>query len=404
MQTRRFRTSPGLLASIAVAAVVSSQWETRSQEPPRLERAPNVLQTPGARPYSDAVLRRLRVPDGFEVSLFAFTTGNTRMLANGPNGVVYVTRQEEGDVLALRDVDLDGYAEQIRTVASGLDLVHGIDVHNGVAYLVSPNKVWAADIDATGAFGTPRLLIDDLPDGGQHRARTIAVGPDERLYISVGSTCNACGETNPRNATLLRAHLDGTHLETFATGLRHTVGFDWNPDTSELWGWDNGSDARGNNTPPEEFNQIVEGGNYGWPFCFGDRQVDRLIVDTPKGATREAYCARTLAPALTNTAHSAPMAFIFYSGSQFPADYRGDAFVAFRGSWNRTPPSGYKVMRVHFENGQPQKTENFLTGWLGREGAAPVQSGRIAGLVVAQDGSLLVSDDANGIVYRIAHR
>ena len=128
------------------------------------------------------------------------------------------------------------------------------------------------------------------------------------------------------------------------------MGFAWNPETTDLWGWDNGSDARGNHTPVEELNRLLAGGNYGWPFCFGDRRVDPLIAEMPKGKTREAYCATTLPPAFTYTAHSAPMAFLFYRGTQFPADYQGDAFVAFRGSWNRTPPSGYKVVRVRFES------------------------------------------------------
>jgi glucose/arabinose dehydrogenase len=395
-----------LLIAGAIPMGLAATWlssPAATQEPARFARAPNILQTPAHQPVDERLLRRLQVPDGFRVSIFASPGGNTRIMAAGPGGIIYVTRQEEGDVLALRDLDGDGRAEETRTVASGLDLVHGIAVHEGVAYLVSPTTVWAADVAATGDFAAPRAIIEDLPDGGQHRARTIAVGPDGRLYISVGSTCNACLETNPRNATMQRADLDGSNLETFATGLRHTVGFAWNPHTADLWGWDHGSDSRGNNTPPEELNRIVKGGNYGWPFCFADRRVDRLIVEAPKGTTREAYCAATQPPAATNTAHSAPMAFVFYQGSQFPGDYQGDAFVAFRGSWNRTPPSGYKVMRVRFANGEPVATENFLTGFLSHRPDGPAHYGRLVGLLVAADGSLLVSDDANGIIYRVSY-
>jgi glucose/arabinose dehydrogenase len=236
------------------------------------------------------------------------------------------------------------------------------------------------------------------------------VGPDNLLYIGVGSTCNACVETNPQNATIQRSNLDGSNRETFATGLRHTIGFAWHPTTGELWGWDNGSDSRGNGTPREELNQIVAGANYGWPFCYEDRRVDRLLSEAPKGQTRAAYCANTVPPVLTYTAHSAPIGFTFYTGSLFPRAYDGDAFLALRGSWNRTPPSGYKVVRVRFEGGTPVGVDDFLTGFHFDPG--PGQAGfgrnasyafaRIAGITVAGDGALLVSDDANGIVYRVA--
>jgi glucose/arabinose dehydrogenase len=273
---------------------------------------------------------------------------------------------------------------------------------------VAPKNVWSAAIDADGSLAAPQLIVDDLPDGGQHRARTIAVGPDGMLYIGVGSTCNACDETNPQNATIQRAALDGSGHTTFATGLRHTIGFGWQPLTGELWGWDNGSDSRGNGTPREELNQIVEGGNYGWPFCFENRRVDPLLSEAPEGRTRRDYCAATLPPALTYTAHSAPIGFTFYTGAQFPGDYQGDAFLALRGSWNRTPPSGYKVVRVHFDGGSPVSVENFLTGFEldpahSRPNGVSYAFARVAGVAVAADGALLVSDDANGIIYRVSY-
>jgi len=173
-----------------------------------------------------------------------------------------------------------------------------------------------------------------------------------------------------------------------------------------------GSDWRGDDIPPEELNQIDEGGNYGWPFCYGNRRVDPYLSNAPQGTTRKAYCAATIPPALTYRAHSAPISFKFYTATQFPANYRGDAFVAFRGSWNRTPPSGYRVARVEFEGGRPVRWRDFLTGFLVdpeltpglvRKPGETYQFARIAGLAVARDGSLLVSDDSNGVIYRVSY-
>lgn len=238
------------------------------------------------------------------------------------DGTVYLTRQNEGDVLLLRDADRDGEAEDVRVVATGLRLVHGVAIHGRTLYLIAPTTVWSAAIEADGTLGEPRVIIADLPDGGQHRARTIRVGPDGKLYMGVGSTCNACDETNPENATMLRSDLDGSNRETFARGLRHTIGFDWHPATGALWGMDMGTDWRGNHIPPEELNQLVAGGNYGWPFCFGARRIDRLLNTTPpNGQTRAAYCAATQPAALTLTAHSAPIGLTFYDAAAFPEPY-----------------------------------------------------------------------------------
>jgi glucose/arabinose dehydrogenase len=201
---------------------------------------------------------------------------------------------------------------------------------------------------------------------------------------------------------MLRVRPDGSQRAIYARGLRNTIGFAWHPQTRELWGMDNGSDWRGDDIPPEELNRIVEGGNYGWPFCYGDRVVDRYLNPEPKGMTREQYCARTLPPALIYEAHSAPLNLVFYTAGQFPAEYRNDAFVTMRGSWNRLPPVGYKIVRIRFQNGRPERFEDFLTGFLFDEGQSFF--GRPAGMAIARDGSLLFSDDTNGVIYRIAYR
>jgi glucose/arabinose dehydrogenase len=386
-------------------------------------------------PATDERIAGLRVPDGFAVQVFARDLVNPRMLAVGPDGSVYVTSPQASQVLRLRDIDGDGdasdAAEQsvVLRMADSSDLagVHGIFIAGTTVYLASVKAVLSATL-ADGALTNVRTLTRDLPDGGQHPNRTLGVGPDGKLYVSVGSDCNACAETNSEHATMLRINTDGTTSDNmmqldhparahnpaadmspriFASGLRNTLGFDWHPATGQLWGSDHGSDGLGDDLPPDELNLLTEGSSYGWPYCWGDRQIDPVMDDPSKALSKEAYCPRTAPYALAYPAHNAPIAFLFYSGAQFPAEYQNDAFVALRGSWNRKIAAGYKVVRVHFENGvpspraaAPSPIEDFMTGFLLDNDH---QFGRIAGLAVAHDGALLVSEDSNGVIYRIAY-
>ena len=340
----------------------------------------------------------LKVPQGFSIDVFATGINGARMLAIADDGTVYVTRPDSGDVAMLR-ADATGTA-QPAPAAAGMPGVHGIALHEGQVYLATTKEVSVADINGDGTFADRRVIVADLPDGGQHAHRTIGIGPDGMLYISIGSDCNACAEPDGEHATMLRAPLTGgAGREVFARGLRNTIGFDWDPRSHELWGMDNGIDYVGDNEPPEELNRLMEGGDYGWPFRFGNNRVNRLF-DRAKVSPAE-FEKQTLAPFLTYEAHSAPIAMVFYTGTQFPADYRGSAFVALHGSWNRENPTGYKVVRVVFRDGQPDRFEDFLTGFLVDNNKA--QIGRPAGLAVTRDGALLVSDDANGVIYRVSY-
>lgn len=356
---------------------------------------------PERRPFSAATLSRLRVPPGFRIGLFASGLGVPRMMALGPDGTVYVTRSDSGDVVALRDRDGDGRAEERRVALPNVRGAHGLAIRDGQLYVALVSAVRVMDLAANNTGADSRVLLEGLPNGGQHSRRTIAFGPDGMLYISVGSTCNDCPEVNPENATIIRASADGRQRSVFARGLRNTLGWGWHPATGALWGWDHGSDYRGDDLPPEELNHIREGSDYGWPFCYGARVVDRYSHYDPMGMSVTEYCAKSEPPVLTYLSHAAPIGMAFYTGTQFPADYRNDAFVAMHGSWNREPARAPVVLRVRFRDGVAVGLEDFLTGFLGDNGRAYL--GRPAGVLVAADGSLLISDDGNGTIYRVTY-
>ena len=351
------------------------------------------------RDFTEEYLYRLQTPVGFDVSVFATGLGRPRMMVVAEDGTLYITRRSN-DVVALKDTDGDGKSDKMKVVVKDLPQVHGIALRGNQVYLATPAEVWLSERTDNGSLAPPRRIAERLPNGGQHSSRTLSIGPDDMLYVNVGSTCNNCMEVNRESATMQRMALDGKSRSMFAKGLRNTLGFSWHPQTREMWGMDHGTDFLGNDVPPEELNRLIEGKDYGWPRCFGQQRIDPTR-DKPEGMTREAFCAKTEAAVLDFPAHSSPLGFVFYTGGQFPAEYRNDAFVALHGSWNRNPPSGFKVMRIKFENGKAMRFEDFLSGFLLENGAA--QFGRPAGLAIAKDGALLISDDANGVIYRVAY-
>lgn len=392
------------LLSGALCALFASLHVHAQQDPPQtIDQSvqANILM-PARLPASDQNVERLNVPAGFRIEKFAENLGNTREIAIRDDGTVYVTRRNQGDCLMLRDVDGDGKAEFMRIVAQRPHL-HGIAIRNNQMYLATVRELYVASINDDGTLGELVLLIDDLPDGGQHPNRTMKFGPDGMLYISIGSTCNACEETNPEHASLLQVKPDGSSRRIYASGLRNTFGFDWHPQTDELWGMDHGMDWLGDNAQHEELNRIIEGGHYGWPYIYDDGK--RTPHRSPTHVTFEEFASLAIDPALLYTPHAAAMQMSFYDADQFPAEYRGDAFVTMRGSWNRRPPSGYEVVRIRFDdNGQPVAFEPFITGWLvEQEDGSYAHFGRLVGLAIAPNGSLMFCDDTNGVIYRVTY-
>jgi Raf kinase inhibitor-like YbhB/YbcL family protein len=356
---------------------------------------------PAKVPLSDERIAAIKAPDGFTVSTFATGLRNARILAVAPNGTVYLSRRDQGDILMLRDTDGDGRADGAPVQVANRPGAHGLAIKDGKLYVATVKEIFVADIQADGTLGPLTMLIGDLPDSGQHPNRTIAFGPDGMLYISVGSTCNACNESNPENATILRASPDGKQRSIFASGLRNTIGFGWQPATGELWGLDHGIDYLGDDIQPEELNKIELGKKYGWPHVWG---VDGLNPQsTPVGdISKEQWRAESTPMVLGYTAHAAPMQMVFYpQGGSFPADYNGDAFATMRGSWNRVPASGYEIVRIRFNNGQAIGIEPFVSGFLTDGGTTHIA--RPVGLALTPDGSMLMSDDANGTIYRISY-
>ncbi|QIX62834.1 sorbosone dehydrogenase family protein [Hymenobacter sp. BT18] len=348
---------------------------------------------------TDARVSQLKAPAGFTVSKFAEKTGNPRMLTVAPNGDVYFSDRTKGTITLLRDTNKDGKADVTREVARRPDL-HGLALQGSKLYLTTIRELLVADIKADGTLGELKTLYSDLPDAGQHPNRTMHFGPDGKLYLSVGSTCNACDERNKEQATLLQINTDGSGRRVVAKGLRNTIGFDWHPATKQLWGFDHGIDWLGDEDQREELNEIKEGADYGWPYVYADGKIPPH--PQPAGETPQQYAARTVKPVQLYAAHAAPLDMVFYTGGQFPKEYQRDAFVTMHGSWNRAQPSGYRVVRVRYnEQGQATGIEDFLTGFLVDNNKA--HFGRVCGITQHTDGSLLITDDANGVIYRVAY-
>jgi len=339
---------------------------------------------------------RLVVPAGFAVRTFALVDG-VRMLALGPDGAVYASRSRAGEVVRLVDADGDGVAERQEAVVQGLDLPHGLAFHGGWLYIANTGEVVRVRLDPAAdmrAAGPPeRLATYSGKDG--HWTRTILFGADSAMYISIGSSCNICEERAPERATVMRYAADGTQGRIYARGLRNALGMAVHPGTGAIWVTQHERDnlkPDHQDLPHEEINILQEGGDYGWPYCHGDR------IPNPE-YKNQSRCDTTLPPALTMQAHSAPMGMTFLDrATSFPAEYRGDALVAYHGSWNRKVPTGAKVVRLRIADGKPTAVEDFIVGWQGEDGR---RWGRPVDVLVHGDGSVLVSDDLGGVIYRV---
>jgi Raf kinase inhibitor-like YbhB/YbcL family protein len=390
----------GIAAMFALSVTAAAQNKTVKQ----VTITGNYYDTATIEP-SIVRIKSLKLPAGFSIAKFA-EIENPRMLAVAPDGTIYVSQRDAGTLTMLKDTSGDGVAD-VQKVVAEKKLMHGVFVDGNKIYLATVKEVFVADIKSDGTLGELKTIINDLPDAGQHPNRTLAVH-DGKLYITVGSTCNACDESNAENATILVADLDGKNRKIYASGLRNTIGFGWSPISGKMFGMDHGIDMLGDNDQEEELNEIVEGMKYGWAYVYSTAKINpHNMVPKPLGLTNEDWAKQSKNPTLLYTPHAAPMQMAFYTGSMFPAEYKNDAFVAMRGSWNRNPPSGYEVVRIHFDaQGNPTKFEPFLTGFLikgGSDNGKDAHFARLAGIAMMKDGSMLVSDDTNNIIYRVSY-
>jgi glucose/arabinose dehydrogenase len=357
-----------------------------------------------ARPYLDqvnlvavttpAALTALQLPPGFVANIFASGLNGPRFIRFGPDGALYVADRQSGSIVRLVDADGDGVAEGRTIFASNLNRPHSLVYHQGDWLVgVTNGVVRLRDGNGDGSADVRASLIDDYPTGG-HSTRTVELLPDGRMVVSIGSSCNVCNETDPRRAALLV--YDGpqaTGEKLFARGLRNAVGLAVHPQSGALWATNNGRDLLGDDLPPEALYQVQEGGDYGWPRCHNG-----TIIDPDFGGP--GACDDVLKPELNMQAHSAPLGLVFYTGTTFPPAYRGDLFIAFHGSWNRSTPTGYKVVRVPFAGAKPRgDLVDFASGWL--DPASGQVTGRPVGLAVGPDGALYISDDKADLIYRI---
>jgi glucose/arabinose dehydrogenase len=354
--------------------------------PPDLTATPVEVPTGLTSPFGT---RTLFVPAGYHVSLFTVGLNKPRLLAVGPDGTVMVSEMGAGHVVALPDADHNGVADRVVVFASGLNRPHGLAFRDGWWYVGETGKVERfRDTNGDLVSDERSTVVPNLPDDGGHFTRTLAFDSAGKLYVSIGSSCNVCDDDS-RRAAVLRFNADGSGEELFASGLRNSVGIVFRPGTEELWGTDNGRDLLGDDIPPDELNHITLGANYGWPNCYDGRIVDPHF-------NRADRCPSTVPPVVSFQAHSAPLGMRFLSNVKLPNLSESDLLVAFHGSWNRRVPTGYKLVRVRL--GDSPTVSDFATGWF----VGTKAWGRPVDMIVAPDGSLLVTDDYAGVVYRIS--
>jgi glucose/arabinose dehydrogenase len=426
----------GLVSLLALVAVPAWAQPTAQTTYAFKRYVPLVPNATPALPPADEAARRIQVPAGFEIRIYAQNlNGKPRMMAFGPDGMLYITLMNAGQVARLPDRNGDGLSDGVEVVASNLYLPHGLEWRSGWLYVAESGKVVRLqDRDANGSLEVRETITSNIPADGGHNSRTLHFGPDGKLYVSAGSSCNVCVESDKRRATIMRFNPDGsipadnlfandpdpTRRPVWAEGLRNSVDFLWTP-AGKLWANHNGSDgitdSQGlpDTRPPEEIVINVERGkHYGWPFCYtpstgvtpaGTKEVrDSRINFAPPISS----CDQVVPAVFTDPAHSAPLGMTQGTVGRLPSGFNDDLFVAYHGSWNTNDPANYrdcKVQQIVVENGLPVRSQTFATGWRPPNtkcGAAETW-GRPADVRLGIDGAMYISDDKGNRVYRVVY-
>ena len=348
------------------------------------------------------ILNKIKLPPGFKISIFAEVPKARSLVVGAPLNTVFVGSRH-GTLHTLRDTNRDGVADEVKLRSKGLNVPNGVAFQDGILYVAEMDKVSSSPIPAEFDTSLPVPLIPikaDLPNKFLHGWRYMKFGPDRKLYVSIGTPYNI-GMPEGLEGSIFRMDANGKNIETVAKGVRNSVGFDFHPKTGDLFFTDNGADGMGDDIPPDEFNHVTKAGqHFGYPYMGGKSVKLPTNKNENKNKKIGKAPAGIVAPVIEFQAHSANLGVHFYRGRQFPAKYKNDAFVAQHGSWNRSSPVGYQIMRIRFNNkGEAVGKEVFANGWL-KNGTA---NGRPVDIAELGDGSLLVSDDFANVVYRISY-
>jgi glucose/arabinose dehydrogenase len=396
MKAKLTRRRATLILAVMLALAAGGFWLLwpHPAKGPSLYHPPTPAATPTALSVGRAPDAPLVAP-GFAIHVFADHLGTARDLEFSPGGTLLVSDPNAGTVVALPDRNHDGTADEAKVVLRAGDNPHGLAFHDGQLFVAQTSRVARYRWDEQTLTATFDRELFKLPSpNADHNKRTITFAPDGRMFVSVGSTCNVCTESDNRSATIMVANADGANPRIFASGLRNAPFMAINPTTQQLWSTEMGRDNLGDNTPPDEIDIIRDGKNYGWPICYGDR-----IHDT--SFDRRQYfanpCASTEAPTYKVPAHNAPLGLAFINSTQFAKDQQGSLLVAYHGSWNRSVPDGYKVVRLSVSSNTITGSTDFITGFItGRTASA-----RPVDLIFDPAGNLYLSDDKAGAVYII---
>ena len=344
---------------------------------------------------SDSTEGLISLPPGFSISTYAENVPDARSMTISPGNILFVGSMEAGRVYAVIDRDKDFKADEVITIAKGLTMPNGVALHDGDLYVAEVHRIIKyKDIENhLHNPGEPEVVFDSLPREKWHGWKFIRFGPDDKLYVPIGAPCNVCEPKDPRFATITRMNADGNGFEIYARGVRNSVGFDWQPGTNELWFTDNGRDMMGDNLPPDELNHAPHAGmHFGFPYLHGKNVYD------PEYGSRADNIIFTK-PACELGPHVAALGMRFYTGKMFPAEYTNQIFIAEHGSSNRTEPIGYRVSLVKLHNSTSIGYEIFAQGWLQPNSIL----GRPVDIEIMPDGSLLISDDYSGKIYRVTY-
>jgi glucose/arabinose dehydrogenase len=381
-------------ATIPATASATHAAPTETITPPPAET--EVSQPAQAVPTAvlDSLPGEIRLPPGFKIGIYARNVPNARSMALSPNGTLFVGTRQVGNLYAVLDHNQDYQADEVLTLQRGMNSPNGVAFRDGALYVAEINRVLRYDnIEASlPNLPAPIIINDDFPSDGHHGWKFIRFGPDGRLYVPVGAPCNVCETEGSPYGKITSIAPDGSDYQVFAEGVRNSVGFDWHPETGELWFTDNGRDLLGDDVPPDELNYAPQAGlHFGFPYCHGG-----TVPDPEFGSQHP--CEAFTPPAQQLGPHVASLGMRFYTGDMFPEEYRNQIFIAEHGSWNRSIPIGYRVSLVRLEGNQAVSYEVFAEGWLQNNGQA---WGRPVDVQLLPDGSLLVSDDQAGAIYRI---